>query len=112
MSEDTVKTNGKDEKDSSKPKIHLISSDPRNTDLLDRCLKASKPNDILYFVGDGVNVFLDENLFEKVSNYEVYVSEYDVTARAIPCWCSEEISADKIVELVTKYGSPITWKNN
>ncbi|WP_406547284.1 DsrH/TusB family sulfur metabolism protein [Succinimonas sp.] len=96
---------------SSAPRVFIINTDPRNSDILSRCLKTMHPDDILYLMGDGVNALLDDELFDVLTDVpSLYVSSYDMTARGINVFCGEEANAAQLVELVSKYGSPVTFK--
>ena len=62
-------------------------------------------------MGDGVNALLDDELFDVLTDVpSLYVSSYDMTARGINVFCGEEANATQLVELVSKYGSPVTFK--
>ncbi len=96
---------------SASPRVFIINTDPRNSDILSRCLKTMHPDDILYLMGDGVNALLDNDLFDILTDVSnLYVSSYDMTARGINVFCGEEANATQLVELVSKYGSPVTFK--
>ena len=96
---------------SATPRVFIINTDPRNSDILSRCLKTMHPDDILYLMGDGVNALLDDELFDVLTDVpSLYVSSYDMTARGINVFCGEEANATQLVELVSKYGSPVTFK--
>ena len=96
---------------SASPRVFIINTDPRNSDILSRCLKTMHQDDILYLMGDGVNALLDNELFDVLTDVpSLYVSSYDMTARGINVFCGEEANATQLVELVSKYGSPVTFK--
>ena len=97
--------------ESATPRVFIINTDPRKSDLLTRCLKTMHSDDILYLRADGVNALLDEEMFDTLADLpNLYVSSFDMNARSISVWCGEEANASQLVELIGKYGSPITFK--
>ncbi|WP_019000484.1 DsrH/TusB family sulfur metabolism protein [Succinimonas amylolytica] len=97
--------------ESSSPRVFIINTDPRNTDLLTRCLKTMHSEDFLYLMADGVNALLDEAMFDILSDVpNLYISSFDMNARSISIWCGEEANASHLVALIAKYGNPITFK--
>lgn len=90
--------------------LHIIKSNPKDNDVLQKCLAAFKPDDALLLMGQGVIAQNTDEFKEALSLIDnLYVLESDLVAYDIKEWYGTDINMDGVVNLIVKYGSPLTW---
>lgn len=91
--------------------LHIVTQNPLHNDALKRCLDSiDVEKDALLLVADGVMAFEIEELQDVLSEITLYSSTSDLISHGISQWLGHDVNTDEIVQLIVKFGSPLTWK--